>query len=527
MGTPARPVAAACLILLLPITAFLIGRPRPLPRADFTFVMPKENSTLDPAQATSVSDGWIIQALFEGLTRLDPVTLEVLPATAERHEVSADGLVHTFHLRRDARWSDGRPVTADDFVFAWRRTLDPALGCVFAELLQPVEGAAEILAGMRPAREAGLAATDPHTFVVRLIQPCSYLTALAAHFSLSPLRSDQVGEHGSSFTAPGRLVSNGPYRLALRRIRDRIRLVRNEQYHRAEDVALGVIDALAIDSPTTAMNLFLAGEVDWVNALPSAAIPYLRGRDELRLNTVLATRILRFNVTVDALADPRVRRAIDLALDRDALSRHVYRSGERPATSYVPPELPGYTPPARPQAEIEEARRLLADAGYPGGLGLAELELLHPADESRRAVAEAISLTLRESLGIRLRPMPQEFKVYIDSQNTLRYQICLGIWVGDYLDPSTFLDVFRAGSGTNRTGWKEPRYDALLDQAAASVDQEERFRLLAEAERLLLAEGPIAPICFAGQPNLVSSRVEGFTTNPLDLHPLDRLRIRP
>ncbi|MFH0944240.1 MAG: ABC transporter substrate-binding protein, partial [Planctomycetota bacterium] len=255
-------------------------------------------------------------------------------------------------------------------------------------------------------------------------------------------------------------------------------------------------------------------------------IPRLRGRPDVKINTVLATNFLRFNVTHKPLDDVRIRRALDLALDREALCRHIYRGGEEPARSLVPPSLPGYAPSEAAPGGLERARQLLAEAGYPGGGGFPELELLHAAQELSRAVAEAIAATLKERLGIRIRPAPQEFKVYIDSMSGLRYQIALGMWIGDYVDPSTFLDLFRSDSGGNRTGWKSPEYDRLLARASRAASAEVRMGVLREAEQLLLELGPIAPLCYRSQVNLLSQRVEGFSVNLLDLHPLDRLRLR-
>ncbi len=525
MPSLARP-AALLLLLLVPLGAFLAGRPEPLPRADFTFVLPKENATVDPAAATSVADGWIVQALFEGLYRLDPSTLAPLPAAAESTELSADGLTYAFRLSPRARWSDGRPVTAGDFLYSWLRLLDARTGSSYASQLWVIAGAREFSTGAAPASAVGLAAPAPDTFVVHLCAPCPFFLALAAHFSCAPVRQDLIEAYGDAWTEPDRIVSNGPYRLELRRIRDRLRLVRNEQHARASATRLRVIDALAIDSKATALNLYLTGDADWVNALPAASLRRLHGRPDLRLNTVLATNFLRFNVTAPPLDDARVRRAIDLAIDREALCRFVYQSGEAPARSLVPPALPGYVPAAGAAGGIEAARALLAEAGFPGGRGFPELELLHAADESVRAVAEALSATLQQALGVRLRPAPQEFKVYLDSQKQLRYQVSLGMWIGDYPDPATFLDLFASDAGANRTGWKSARYDELLRQAGAEGDPARRAALLRKAEELLLREGPIAPICFRGQANLVSPRVTGFTTNLLDLHPLELLALR-
>lgn len=520
-----RLALALGLLLAAPAAAFWWGRPHPLPKADFTFLLPKENTTVDPGAVSTVSDNWIVQALFEGLTRLDPESLAPIAGVAERYQVAADGRTWTFHLRAGAAWSDGEPVTSADFLYAWRRLLDPRSGLRNGALLDRVAGAAEAAAGTLPLDAVGMSAPDPRTFEVRLREACPYFAAVAAHPALMPLRRDRV-EGDPRWFEPGRLVGNGPFLLELRRLRDRVRLARNPRYRDAANVGLAVVDALAVDSSAAGLNLYLTGGADWVNAIPAAAVARLRGRADLHVGPQLATNFLRMNVTAAPLADVLVRRAIDRAIDRTALCRYVYRRGEVPATSLVPPSLAGYQPARAAPANAEIARDLLARAGFPGGRGFPELELLFPADETVRAVAEALAARLEEVLGIRVRPQPQEFKVYIDSQKQLRYQLCLANWIGDWPDPLNFLELFRGDSPNNRTGWRDGEFEAMLARAATLPSEPARLRALAEVEELLLDRGPIAPICYRAQPNLVALHVEGFTDNLLDLHPLERLRVR-
>ncbi len=525
-ATPSRAAGGIALVLALPLAAFVLGRPKALPPADLTLVLPAENATFDPQLCASVADQWVARELFECLTCLDPVTLEPIPAAAGSWTISADGRVTTFRLRAGLRWSDGRRLVAGAFVDGFRRLLDPRTGCQSADLFRVIAGADSALAG-GPIEAIGVRAPDDATVVIETAERCPYLPALVSHCPSAPIRLDVIERFGDRWTEPEHLVCNGPYRLALRRVRDRVRLVANEQWHGAAGVGARVVDGLVVESSATALNLYLTGAVDWINAMPASAVPALRaqGRDDLKLSVILATNFLRMNVTHGPLADVRVRRAIDAMLDRAALCEFVYRKGDRPARSFVPPNLPGYRPPERTHDEdVAEARRLLAEAGFPGGRGLPELELLHAADESAAGVAEAIVARAKETLGLRLRPAPQEYRVFIDSQRQLRYDLCLTAWVGDFPDPTNFLDVFRSDSGSNRCGWKDAAYDALLDAARAAPDAAERERRLAAAETYLLERGPIAPISVRGQPNLVAPSIAGFTTNLLDLHPIERMR---
>ncbi|MCC7170899.1 MAG: peptide ABC transporter substrate-binding protein [Planctomycetes bacterium] len=508
-----RGIVAAALLLGLPIAGFVFGRPGRLPEADLRFVLPKDIATLDPHQASSFADGMIAGALFEGLCRIDPDTLSAIPGAALRFDVDADGLGYTFHLRPDGRWSDGTPLTAADFVWSWRRALEPSTGCPNRGLFRPLGDC------------AGVIATDAHTLRVRLVERAPWFPALTAHFAFSPVRRDLVERFGDGWSREGRHVGNGAYRLVLRRLRDRVRLEKNPYWHDANDVALNVIDAYTVDQASTALNLFLTGQVDWVNRIPPLAITALVGQPELSKHPFLATNILRFNVTRDVFKDVRVRRAFDFAVDRETLCGRVYREGEVPAATFVPRQLRGASNAVTAPNIAERAREALAEAGFPEGRGFPEVELLFTADESVRRVAEAMADRWREVLGVKVRVQPQESKVFLDSMRSLRYDVCLGSWTADFLDPTTFLDVFRSDSSNNRTGWKDPAYDALLDEAATLVDQDARAGKLAAAESYLLARGPIAPVAFRGQANLVSGDVFGFTPNLLDLHPLDRLRV--
>lgn len=527
MTASLRTLLAVALPLALPAIALLLGRPTPLPAADFRFVLPKENTTLDPAFATSVSDGWLVASVFDGLLRFDPHTLATAPSAALEVDRSDDGLRYRFRLDPAARWSDGRPVLATHFDYGWRRLLDPKVASPNGGLLLPVRGAEAALGGNTDRAALGLRAIDATTFEVELERPCAHFLQLTAHFALMPAREDLVAVEGEAAYLPGRLVGNGAYRPTLRRVRDRVRLEKNPHHPRAASTEFAVIDALAIESKATALNLFLAGDVDWVNALPTLAVPRLKSYPELRLSTMLATNFLRMNVTRGPLADPRVRRALDFAIDRAELCRYVYRVGEVAATSLVCPGLPGYavdSSTASSRDRVDEARALLAAAGFPDGRGFPELELLHAADEAARPVAEAIAASIGRALSIRLRPTPQEFKVFLDSQKSLRYDVCLGNWIGDYPDPSTFLDIFLSGSGNNRTGWKDPEYDGLLLTASETIDPAARVELLKRAEARLLEFGPIAPIAWRGQANLVKRDIVGFLPNALDQHPLDLLK---
>ncbi len=517
------------LLLAAPLAGFLImafiGSPG---TADFTFVNQGEVSSLDPAVSTAIPEGRIITAVFEGLVTLHPETLEPVPGAAESWEVSKDGLTYTFHIRPGLRWSDGTKLTARDFVYSWTRFLAPETAAPYAYLLWNVRGGKECSQGrLSSPEELGLSATDDLTLEVRLESPCPYFLNLLTFYSLSPVNGACLARHGPGrWLKPENIVSNGPFRIRERRLKDRIRLERNPFYREREKVSLLTIDALAVDSPVTAFNLYLTGDVDWINTVPSIAIPFVMDRPDFSISLNLGTNFLRLNVTAGPLDNADVRRAIHLGIDKREIVDHVLKGGQVPATSFVPPGIPGYTPPNREFYNPKRAREHLARAGFPDGRGFPELSLLYSMGEVNRDLAEVIALQLKRNLNIRIHPAGQERKVYFLSQRTLDYDLCLCSWLGDYLDPSTFLDVFASTSGNNRTGWGRGDYDGALLAASAELDPQKRGLLLRRAEEILLDDLPIAPLYFRTTTNMINRKWEGYYDNLLDVHPLKHLRKR-
>jgi len=498
-------------------------------RADLAFCNQSEIGSLDPVIATGSSEGRLLGALFEGLTRSDPAGGPPLPGVAHAWESSPDGLTWRFQLRPDALWSDGSSVTAEDFVFSWLRLLAPATAARYAYLLWCVEGAQEYSAAaldLPPdASGVGIRSSGPHVLELRLVRPCPYLPQLTSYHPLSPVQRSCLARHGSSWIKPGKLVGNGSFRLAERRIRDRIRLVRSETYWGAADVELETIDVFAVEASTTQLNMYLTGLVDWMVKPPPELYDVLLSRPDSRTGPQFGTSFLRFNTRRAPLDDQRVRRALALSLDREALARDVMRGGQSAIDSLVPPGLAGYEPASFGPSDPGAARSLLAEAGHAGGVGLPVLELLYPHNAATADFCAAVADTWRRELGLQVRLVNQAFEVYLDSTVSGRYDVAWGTWIGDYLDPSTFLEAFLSGSGNNRTGWQDPAYDALLETAATLPDVHARALCFREAEQLLLDCAPIAPLFQRRNIQLVSPRVAGFIDNLLDVHPLRDLRM--
>jgi len=500
------------------------GSLRP-PRGDvLRFINGGEPETIDPALVSGQPDGRLARALFEGLTTPDPRTLEPRPGQAARWETSADGLSWTFHLRAGLAWSDGAPLTARDFVWSWLRVLRPATAARNAGLLAAIAGAEDFNRGVTsdPAR-VGLDAPDDTTLVVRLARPVPYLLHLTSCPTLLPVPRRAVERWGAAWTLPGHIVSNGAFALDRWRQNDRFELVPNPRYRDRARVRLARVVAYSVDDLNTAANLYKAGRVDWNTSgyVPASFVPWLRGDADFRSAPFQAVYFYSLNVTRRPLDDVRVRRALNLAVDREAIARDLLKGTRAPWGRLTPQGYPGYPPPPPLGHDPARARALLAEAGYPGGRGFPRISILFSTSEDHRRIAEAVQAMWTRTLGIPVELRNMEWGSTLQATTALDYDVARRSWIGDYLDPGTFLDIMRGGDGNNRTGWSDPRYDRLLAEAAAERDPARRLALLGAAESLLLADGPVVPIYHYSTVELLKPWVRGVWSNALDLHPLE------
>ncbi|MCC7519541.1 MAG: peptide ABC transporter substrate-binding protein [Verrucomicrobiae bacterium] len=500
-------------------------------RADLVVLNGAEPESLDPAIITGQPEGRIVQSLFEGLAARDPDG-RVVPGVAERWEVSADGRCYLFHLRADARWSNGDPVTARDFAASWRRTLAPETASEYAYQLFYVRGAEGFNAGReKDFSKVGVRARDERTLEVELEDPTPFFLDLCAFPTLMPVHLASVERFGDDWIKPGRLVSNGAFLLEDWRVNHRVRLMKNPHYWDRANVALETVDILPTSQANTAFNLYWSGEADLIldrGLIPSMLLNAVRKRRDFHSAPFLGTAFYRFNVTRKPFSDVRVRKAFALVVDKRRLVEKVTRAGELIADSLVPPGLAGYASPKGLGYDPAAARALLAEAGFPGGKGFPEVALLYNRSEQHEAVATEVQDMLAKELGIRIELLQQEWKVYLNSMSALDYDFCRASWVGDYADPNTFLDMFVTGGGNNRTGWSNTAYDALLRAAAKERDPSARMRIFQRAETLLCRdEVPILPLhYYVGVQFYDPDRVTGFRANVLDEHPLKYVRLR-
>ncbi|MCH7751901.1 MAG: peptide ABC transporter substrate-binding protein [Planctomycetes bacterium] len=374
-------------------------------------------------------------------------------------------------------------------------------------------------------REVGIQVLDSQTLRVTLENPTPYFLKLVGFYPFSPVNQNCIETHGTPhWTKPGNIVSNGPFNVQFRRIRDRIRMVKSETYWNRDAVRLNVVDALAVDSNSTALNLFMTGKADWIITVPPAALRIMLEqdppRDDLNPAPFIGTYYYMLNTTRKPLDDVRVRKALSLALDREEICTKIMAAGEIPAYGLVPPGMEGYEGQTCAAEDPEEARRLLAEAGYPEGKGFPRMDILYNTDEAHQTVAELIRKQWQRELGIQIKTRNEEWASYLSSQRQMKYNVCRRGWIGDYADPSTFLDMFVTGGEQNNTGWSNPRYDALIEQAAREVDPEKRMQIFRQTERILMDELPILPIYFYVSKNMVKPYVRGFYNNIQDVHPV-------
>ena len=495
----------------------------------FRFNNNAEPEYLDPGKMAADTDWRIAEELFEGLTIKDPKTLQPQPGVADAWEHSSDGLVYTFHLRKDVFWTDGHPVTANDFVYAWTRVLDPKTASQFAGQLYVLVNAQDYSEGKikDPAR-VGVRAIDDYTLEVRLRQPIPYFVYLTTTPTLSPVPKWIVERYGTKWTDPDNIVGNGPFRLAEHRPHDRIVMDRNPRYRNAGSVHLDRLIAYAVDDNYTAMNLYDSGDVDWLvsNSIPSDYVPYMAAHyHDFKSLPQLASYFYAFNTTRPPFNNPLVRRALALAVDRRAITDDLLRGGQIPGAHFVPLGLPDYQSPPGPEFDPAKAAQTLAQAGYPNGKGFPVIEISFNTLDAHRKIAEAIQQMWKKNLNIQVTLHNEEWAAFIKTRRSLKFDVAREGWIADYPDASAFIDLLESTNGNNDTGWKNAKYEDLLHQSRNETDPEKRRQLLYQAEAIVLDQLPVLPIYTYTVNGLLKPYVRGIYPTALDIHPLNEVCI--
>jgi oligopeptide transport system substrate-binding protein len=484
-----------------------------------------EPSGLDPQVAIGQIEHDIMLSLFEGLVVADAKDVSPQPGVAESWEISPDGLVYTFHLRKNARWSNGDPVTSRDFVESYHRILTPSLGAQYSYMLYPVTNA-EAFNNKKITNfdQVGFKAVDEYTLRVSLHSPTPYLLSMMIHDSWYPVPIETIKKYGAledrdnPWTLPEHFVGNGPFVLKEWRMNSHILVVKSPNYWDAQKVRLNAIYFDPDESSDTEERMFRSGQLHTIRTAPPPKVRfYLKSMPNLiNIYPIFTTYFYKFNVTKPPLNDKRVRQALAMTIGRRAIVETVTRAGEVPAFCLTPPSTGGYTAEARLREDPAAARRLLAEAGYPDGKNFPEIELLYNTLQSNKEIAEAIQEMWKKELNINVRLHNEEWKVYLDSMRNTNYSIARAGWGGDYLDPRTFLDLFQTDSGNNETGWSNREYDRLCRLAASTGDQAVRYAYFQKAEAILVDEMPIIPIYIYTNPRLIQPSVKGWYPNLLD-----------
>jgi oligopeptide transport system substrate-binding protein len=485
-----------------------------------------EPQGLDPHVVTGVPENHLIRALFEGLAVKNPYTLEPEPGVAQSWEFSEDRRVITFHINPKARWSNGDPMTAEDYVWSWQRALNPLMGNLYAYMLYPIKNAEAYATGkLDDPEQLGFRALDKLTFEVTLNEPTPYFLQLMDHYSTFAVHRATLEKFGKAtdrftkWTRVENIVGNGAFKLSEWLLNRRISMVKSDTYWDADKVSLNGIVFYPTENLVSEERMFRAGQLHYTAVIPLEKIPVYQAMENSPYVQApyLGTYFYLINTGRPPVDDVRVRQALSMAVDRETLADTVMQKSVLPAYSITPPGALGYQPPKIFSYDIEMAKALLAEAGYPNGEGWPGLEITYNTNESHRKIAVALQQMWKEALNIDITITNQEWKVYLDSVTQMDFQIARRGWIGDYVDPNNFLDLYLAGGGNNNTGYADPRFDELiLDKAPQAKTKEERFALFFEAETMMMEEMPIIPIYTYTSKHLIHPSVKGMPSNLMD-----------
>lgn len=485
---------------------------------------------------SGVLESNIIRALYEGLVQFHPtedlgapfgVALEVTPDETYT--------VWTMKLRPDAKWSDGESLTSEDFAFSYERILRPALAAKYSSMLYFLKGAEAFNKGeTTDFSTVGIQVIDEHTFTLTLRGPTPYFRELLKHYTWYPvpkhvvLKHGKIDQIGNPWSKPENIESNGPFRIKSFRRNNHIEVERNPYYWDAKNVSLNGIRFLPISNSFTEARMFRDGQLHITYTAAPEIVDLMAKEDPgmLRKEPYLGTDFFRFNTTRKPFDDARVRRAMSMSIDREALCENVYR-GYLPAYGMTPP-MEGYDPPRGVIYDPEQGRKLLAEAGFPKGEGFPRMKMLIASQGSASTLVTAVQAMWRENLGIEVEIENKEWTAYLDATQKMDFDLVSAGWIGDYIDPLTFLEIFMlASDGNNNTGWENEEYKALLQKSFQETDPAERYRQLFAAEKILLDEAPIAPTAWRGKNYLMHPSVKGWDPLLLDSHPYNSIRLVP
>ena len=487
-----------------------------------------EPRTLDPHMGQSLPDYHIIMGLIEGLVGCHPGDQsKEVPGMADHWEHNNDYSIWIFHIGEDRKWSNGDPVTAQDFVFSYKRILTPRFGAQYVDLLFVMKGAEDYFKGkINNFDQVGIKALDDHTLRIELVGPTPYFLSLLQHYAWFPvnpktiLKFGTISERDTKWTLPENYVGNGPFKLKSWRSHDVIEMVRNPLYWDAATVKLNGINFYLIENQNTENRAFQAGQLHKTYGLQFDKVPYYRlERPEyLRIDPWQGVYFYRLNVERKPLDNPKVRLALNLAINRESIVKNITRQDEQPTTGFIPPGMEGYQPLKVITYDPGKARQLLTEAGYPNGKGFPKFNIMINFNEAHRMIAEAVQQMWKEELNVQVGIEIQEWKVLVNTMNNMNYDIARFGWSGLFMDPVTFLDIWTAGNGNNKTHWSDPKYNELIHQAAYTRNAKARFDFLHQAEELFLSQPPAVLIYWTTRGYLMQPSVKNWNSLALDNH---------
>lgn len=496
-----------------------------------------EPQGIDPHLVTGVPESHIVRALFEGLAVKNPITLEPEPGVAERWEISPDGTVYTFFINPLAKWSNGEPITASDYVWSWERALHPETGSLYAYMLFPVVNAEKFASGeIDDFAEVGIKSLDASTLRITLNAPTPYFLQLMDHYSTFAVHPETLLKFGgmsdrfTPWTRVENIVSNGAFTLKEWLLNRHIKVEKNPHYWDKSSVALEGVYFYPTENVVSEERMFRSEQLHVTQVVPLGKIPSYRAIENSPYVQApyLGTYYYLINTKKPPVDDVRVRKALSYAIDREKLTRTVLRDTAIPAYSITPPDTLGYNPPKLFSFDPEQARALLAEAGYPGGVGWPGLEITYNTHEDHRKIAIAVQQMWKDVLGIDVSITNQEWKVYLNTVSQGEFQVARRGWIGDYVDANNFLDLFLANGGNNNTGYANAEFDdIILNQAPKAPSREERYRLLYQAETMMMQEMPIIPFYTYTSKHLIHPSVTGIYPNLMDSLNLKYVRLDP
>ncbi|MXN65828.1 peptide ABC transporter substrate-binding protein [Stappia sp. GBMRC 2046] len=483
--------------------------------------------TLDQHKTSTVYEGHILRDIYEGLTAFNAKG-ETVPGVAESWELSDDGTVYTFKLRDDAKWSNGDPVTAGDFVYSLRRIMNPETGAKYASILYPIKNAEAINSGKAKVEDLGVNAVDDHTLEITLEAATPYFLDLLTHQTGLPVHPASVEKYGTDFVKPENIVTNGAYVLAEFVPNSHVKVTKNPNFHDADDVAIDTVMFYPTEDQGAALRRFQAGELHSNNEAPAEQTKFMRETlgDQFRVAPYLGTYYYALNHKDEALKNPDVRRALSMAIDREFLAEEIWGAAMVAGYSFVPPGIGNYGEPAyadyKDMAQIDredKAIELLEKAGY-GPDNPLSLELRYNTSENNKNTAVAVA-DMWKPLGVNVSLVNTDTKThYAYLREKGDFDVARAGWIGDYSDPQNFLFLVESDNdGFNYANYANPEYDKLMDDAAAETDLEKRAAILKQAEAIFMRDLPYIPMLYYGSRSLVSNKLHGWEDNLLNVHP--------